>query len=167
LIGSALSVSGLFVPSIARGLARRHSPGFNLVIVSALTFLGLLGVTFFIPYAGLIPMFLLYIVMLLVGFFISYYLNQVTESSRRATVLSFKGLSLNLAYGVIGVLYSLLLMILRDQAASSSAAQSGPVLENMIFIRSLSWFPWYFVLMTIVIFLFARRQMRLPANPNN
>ncbi len=32
-------------------------------------------------------------------FFLSHYLNELTDSAHRATVLSFKGLSMNLAYG--------------------------------------------------------------------
>ena len=116
--------------------------------------------TYFIPYAGLIPMILLSIVMFLIGFFISYYLNQVTESGQRATVLSFKGLSFNLAYGFIGILYSLLLMTLRDQASLTSAHQNSPIVENMIFTRSLAWFPWYFAIMVVAMCLFACRQMR-------
>lgn len=155
LIGSGLSVLGLFVPGVARRMARRYPPVSNFLIVAALTFSGLLGMTFFIPYAGLIPMVLLAVVMFLIGFFISYYLNQVTESSQRATVLSFKGLSLNLAYGIIGILYSLLLMTLRDQASLASSHQNSPVVENVIFSKSLAWFPWYFAIIAVVIYLFA------------
>ena len=160
LIGSGLSVLGLFVPGVARRMARRYPPVSNFWIVSSLTFLGLLGITFFIPYAGLIPMVLIFVVMLLVGFFISYYLNQVTESSQRATVLSFKGLSFNLAYGFIGILYSLLLMTLRDQVSLTSTLQNSPVVENMIFARSLAWFPWYFAIITLIMYLFACWQLR-------
>ncbi|MDF1591225.1 MAG: hypothetical protein P1P89_06895 [Desulfobacterales bacterium] len=120
----------------------------------------LLGMTFFIPYAGLIPLILLAVVMYLMGFFISYYLNQVTESRQRATVLSFKGLSLNLAYGIIGILYSLLLVMLRDQAAPASAHQKGSVVENLIFTKSLAWFPWYFAIITVIMFLFACWRLR-------
>jgi hypothetical protein len=160
LIGSGLSVLGLFVPGIARRMARRYPPVSNFLIVAALTFSGLLGMTFFIPYAGLIPMVLLAVVMFLIGFFISYYLNQVTESSQRATVLSFKGLSLNLAYGIIGILYSLLLMTLRDQASMASSHQNSPVVENVIFSKSLAWFPWYFAIIAVVVYLFAAWRLK-------
>jgi len=160
LIGSGLSVLGLFVPGVARRMARRYPPVFNFRIVAGLTFLGLLGMTFFVPYAGLIPMILLAVAMFLIGFFISYYLNQVTESDQRATVLSFKGLSLNLAYGCIGMLYSLLLMTLRNQTPAATALQKGLVDENMIFTASLAWFPWYFAVMTLAVLFFARWQMR-------
>jgi len=165
LIGSGLSVLGLFVPGIARKMARRYPPATNFWIISGLTFSGLLGTTFFIPYAGIIPMILLFAVMLLVGFFISYYLNQVTESSRRATVLSFKGMSLNLAYGCIGLLYTILLMTLRGQASAATALQNHPVAEDMIFIRSLAWFPWYFAISAAAIYLYG--YWRLRAGPDS
>ena len=51
-------------------------------------------------------MLLLFVAMFLLGFFVSHYLNQVTSSEQRATVLSFKGLSFNLAYAGIGLLYT-------------------------------------------------------------
>ena len=79
-------------------------------------------------------------------FVVSQYLNRVTPSDRRATVLSFRGLSFNLAYGLIGILYSLLLAGLR----SNFANLADTPLENAVFIDAMAWFPWYF-LATIVL----------------
>ncbi len=75
--------------------------------------------TFFWPIIGLLPVALLSAVMYMGRFFQSHYLNRITASHQRATVLSFKGLSFNLAYGLIGVLYSVLLLFLRPQIAAS------------------------------------------------
>jgi MFS family permease len=157
LIGSGVAVMGLFIPRLARKLAENRTPLFNLNLLAGLTFAGLVGLTFFVPYFGLVPMLILFCVMLMVNFFVSHYLNRITDSSQRATVLSFKGLSFNLAYGLIGILYSLLLTYLRSGSAPGADPTS---VESTIFIRSVTWFPWYFLLMLFAFYLFARWQLK-------
>lgn len=160
LIGSGLAVLGIFVPRLARRLVESCSPAFNLSVMAVITLLGLGGMTFFIPIFGLFPVVLLFSVMFLLSFFLSHYLNRVTESGQRATVLSFKGLSLNLAYGLLGVLYSLLLALLRWRIESSPSDFVEQDVENTVFIQSIAWFPWYFLLAFAGLVVFARWQLR-------
>jgi MFS family permease len=160
LIGSGLAVLGLVMPRLARRLVQKHSPGFNLGIMSCLTLIGLIGMTFFWPIIGLIPVIVLAAVMYLQNFFQSHYLNRVTSSHQRATVLSFKGLSFNLAYGLIGVLYSLLLAHLRWQVSAAQPQIAEAKLENLIFIKSIAWFPGYFLLTMLALLLFARWRLK-------
>jgi MFS family permease len=160
LIGSALAVLGLIMPRLARSLVQKHSPTFNLGIMAGFTFIGLIGMTFFWPIFGLLPMIVLTAVMYLQNFFQSDYLNRITSSHQRATVLSFKGLSFNLAYGVIGVLYSLLLAQLRFQAAGAQPGLVGAQLENLVFIKSIAWFPWYFLITMLAVLVFARWRLK-------
>jgi hypothetical protein len=160
LIGSGMAVLGIFIPRIARKLAERHSPAANLGVMFVLTLLGLLVMTLFLPVIGLFPIVLLFCTMYLLRFFSSYYLNRVTNSSQRATVLSFKGLLLNLAYGMIGLLYSLLLAILRSRASGNQLNLDAQNLENSLFIKSISFFPWYFLLTFIALCVFARWKLR-------
>ena len=160
LIGSALAVLGLIMPRLARSLVQKHSPGFNLGIMAGFTFIGLIGMTFFWPVIGLLPMIVLTAVMYLQNFFQSDYLNRITSSHQRATVLSFKGLSFNLAYGVIGVLYSLLLAQLRFQVAAVQPGLVGAQLENLVFIKSIAWFPWYFLVTMLAVLVFARWRLK-------
>jgi hypothetical protein len=155
LIGSALAVLGLIMPRLARSLVQKHSPGFNLGIMAGFTFIGLIGMTFFWPIIGLLPMIVLTAVMYLQNFFQSDYLNRITSSHQRATVLSFKGLSFNLAYGVIGVLYSLLLARLRFQVGTAQPDLVGAQLENLVFIKSIAWFPGYFLVTMLAVLVFA------------
>ncbi len=157
LIGSGVAVMGLFIPRLARRLAEKRSPLFNLNLLAGLTFLGLVGLTFVIPYYGLAPMLILFSVMLMVNFFVSHYLNRITDSKQRATVLSFKGLSFNLAYGAIGILYSLLLNRLRSQ---SGGAADGMSVEDAVFVESLNYFPWYFLLTLLAFYVFARWKIK-------
>jgi len=116
--------------------------------------------TFFRPIIGLLPMIVLTAVMYLQNFFQSDYLNRITSSHQRATVLSFKGLSFNLAYGVIGVLFSLLLARLRFQVGAAQPDLVGPQLENLVFIKSIAWFPGYFLVTMLAVLVFARWRLK-------
>ena len=116
--------------------------------------------TLFIPILGLLPLALLTVVMYMSRFFESHYLNRITASHQRATVLSFKGLSFNLAYGLIGVLYSVLLAFLRPRVAATIPGQSSLELENAVFVGSMGWFPWYFAVTMVILLLVARWQLR-------
>ena len=160
LIGSGLAVLGLVIPRLAYHMVNRHTPAYNLAIMAVFSMLGLIGLTFFIPVFGLVPVALISAVMYLGRFYQSHYLNRITASHQRATVLSFKGLSFNLAYGLIGVLYSLLLSFLRPQVAAATPGLSATSLENAVFIHSMGWFPWYFLLPLAVLLVVARRRLR-------
>jgi hypothetical protein len=155
LISSGMSVLGLFVPLLALGMVRKRSPVFNLWVMIGLTLVGLTGIRYVWPLIGILPVVLIRIVMYLLNFFQSHYLNRITSSDQRATVLSFKGLSFNLAYGMIGLLYALLLSLLRDQATRMQPSLTGTELENIVFVQSLAWFPWYFILTMIPMLVLA------------
>ncbi len=151
LLGSLLALSGLFIPGLARRLAERHSPGYNLLLTAGLILCGLLGMSFAWPWFGILPGLLLFSNLYLIGFFLSHYLNQATSSAQRATVLSFKGLFLNLGYGGIGLLYALLLALLRRQAVQAELQLSEEALKNQLFIQSLPWFLGYFCLLLLTL----------------
>jgi MFS family permease len=160
LIGSGLAVLGLIIPRLAYKMVNRHTPTYNLGVMTAVSMLGLIGMTFFFPFIGMIPVALLAVVMYMGRFFQSHYLNRITASHQRATVLSFKGLSFNLAYGVIGVLYALLLATLRPQMAVSQPDLGRTALENLVFIKSIGWFPWYFLVTLAMLLVIARWQLK-------
>ena len=160
LIGSGLAILGLVMPRLARRMVRKNSAAFNLGIMGSLTLAGLVGITFFWPIIGLLPLIVLVAVMYLENFFQSHYLNRITESHQRATVLSFKGLSFNLAYGLIGVLYSLLLAYLNRRVTAVQPDISGIQLENLVFVKSIAWFPGYFLLTMLVVLIFARWRLK-------
>ena len=143
------------MPRLARKLVQKQPPVFNLGVMAGITLIGLIGMTFFWPIFGLLPVILLVSVIYLQNFFQSHYLNRITSSHQRATVLSFKGLSFNLAYGVIGILYSLLLARLRLQAGAAQPDIVGAQLENLVFIKSIAWFPGYFMVTMMAVLVFA------------
>ena len=160
LIGSALAVLGLFIPRVARHLAEKSRPGKNLFILAGATFIGLTGLTFFIPYYGVIPVALLSSLMYFVGFLTSHYINKIADSKTRATVLSFKGLSFNIAYGAVGIFYSILYARLK----SGYSDVSTEVAENKAFMDSITWFPGYFVLLFalyLIYILFIKEKIKI------
>jgi MFS family permease len=143
VIGSAIALLGLTVPKIAEYMIDRNSPVGNMLWVSGICLAGLFGLTGFFPYWGLLPMALIFVAMMFVSIFSSHYLNRITESHQRATVLSFKGMAFNLAYGLLGFLFALLISHLRAAGTASHPAWSSSAIENLAFENAIGWFPWY------------------------
>lgn len=143
LIGSAVAVLGLFVPRIARIMTERFSPGRNALVLSVFLLVVLMLLTLFIPYLGLLPMMAVFIGMMLTSFFTSHYLNTITESHQRATVLSFKGLAFNAAYGCIGLGFSVLIQHFRTGQTALHPEWSALLVEDQAFQAAIRCFPWY------------------------
>jgi hypothetical protein len=84
----------------------------------------------------------------------SRYLNEHAPSDQRATVLSFRGLTTNLAYGGVSLLYSALIAWIKVD--ENMVDQAGNNLEEMAFLNSLQWFPGYFIFSVLLVVLFFR-----------
>ena len=154
LIGSGFAVLGFFLPPVARRLAERRTMRVNFSIVAAFVLAGFTGISFAWPRWGLIFVLPLGVAMSLTGFFVSHYLNAaVTDSRQRATVLSFRGLAFNLAYGGIGLLF-----------AGLTHALSGRGNADAVFAASLAWMPGYF-LATVALLAVAWARLRIPSAP--
>lgn len=162
LIGSVVALMGFFIPKIARRLTERRSPLFNMAVMAVLAFAGLIGMSGFFPYFGLLPALVLFSNMFFLNFFLSHYLNRAVDSAQRATVLSFKGLALNLGYGGIGILYSILLAYLRSQQQGLHPELTGEGLKNSVFMASMAWFPWYLGIGLAIVLVFGRMQKKNP-----
>jgi len=160
IIGSLLAGLGLVIPRIATKMTDRFSPRMNLLSIAATTIIGLVGMSFFKPIIGLVPALILFSGMYMTGFFVSHYLNQITPSSHRATVLSFKGLSFNLFYGLLGLLYSVLLARLKPRTSALNPDIDAQQLEGLVFIQSFQWFPWAFIIGLIVFLIFGAYRLR-------
>jgi MFS family permease len=143
LIGSGIALIGLVIPRIAREMAARLQPLTNVLWITGLALASIWGLTLFLPFFGMLPMVLVFVTMMLTSFFTSTYLNTITDSHHRATVLSFKGLAFNAAYGLIGILYALLISRLRHNVVAEHLHWSNVLVEDEAFRRSLTWFPWY------------------------
>lgn len=143
IIASAMAFMGLLTPKIAEIMVEKFSPMVNACWVALITLAGLFWLTGFYPYWGLLPMALIFIGLTLVSFFSSHYLNEITESHQRATVLSFKGLAYNLAYGIIGILFAQLIIFQRKVGHDEFEHGTEQVIETFAFKAAIGWFPWY------------------------
>ena len=158
MIGFEESIFGLFMAGFAilgfitTGLMERMvnkgSPARNFQIVSGMVLFGLaFGLALGLPMGwGVLMIIPLHLSMRFLQFFLSHYLNRVTDSSHRATVLSFKGLSMNLGYGLMVGLFAIQSWFIEskhppagDDEASLQAAQTSA------FAEALTWWPWAFL----------------------
>lgn len=156
LISAALSMLGLLVPKLAEKMVQHQSPQQNMLWLAAISLTGLFGLTGFFPYIGLLPMALVFMAIMLTSFFTSHYLNRITSSAQRATVLSFKGLAFNLAYGLIGFLFAALIHDLRRTTHLQQPDLPPAELAASAFMEAVGWFPWYSLGLLVVVLLIFR-----------
>jgi len=159
-IGSAIALLGLLTPKIAEYMVEKNSPTTNMYWVSGISLVGLFGLTGFFPYWGLLPMALIFISMTLVSFFTSHYLNLITKSHQRATVLSFKGLAFNLAYGLIGFFFAILITQQRTTGIAHHPDWSQSAIEDLAFRGAIGWFPWYTIICLTLTILYCLFRLR-------
>lgn len=148
-VGAALAMLGVFMPKLGASLAKNKSKGFNYILIAILVTVGLYLMGRFIPYWSALPMILVYSGIFLNGFLVSHYLNEVTDSKLRATVLSFKGLAFNLAYGLFGYAYATTIAALRNNPSNPLA--NGEQLESQLFQTVFGYFSPYFLLATFLV----------------
>jgi len=74
-------------------------------------------------------------------FFLSFYLNREVDPRRRATVLSFRGLAMNLGYGSLSLFYGWTISSLKADGTTGDEA----------FAQALWFFsPWFLVTMVVL-----------------
>ena len=135
LMSAASALLGLAVAGPLRRLALGASARANGLVLAAVTLVGLVGIAAFVPLGGVAFMILLSTVLRMVVFLQSHYLNQLVDSGRRATVLSFRGLAVNVGYG-LGCL----------GFAAATAASARFVGSENCFRAVVGLLPWGFLL---------------------
>lgn len=147
VIGATSAALGLIVPGIAKRLvAQKGKMVRNCLIVSALLLTGLLIVSQAFVFYGVFVVIIFSTGFGLLNFFTSHYLNSRVDSRHRATVLSFRGLALNLGFGTLSLLYAGLIKGLKQEVGSDTGA----------FRESLYWLPGTFLLLLIPLILYWR-----------
>lgn len=152
-IGAGMSLVGMVNAILSRYLVTNHSPLFNFLTLATLLMAGLIGLGFAIPYYGVIFAVGAFAMMGMVQFQSSYYINKEVDSVHRATVLSFKGLALNLGLGFASLLYTAYVALLRTQ---QEGVLSEEALRETIFMDALRGFPFYFFALFIIVLLLGR-----------
>jgi hypothetical protein len=165
LIGATMSLVGIFIPKMARHMAERYSPLQVALFIGIKALLTLWGLSLFIPYFGVVPMMMVYSGMVMTSFFTSHYLNRITDSSHRATVLSFKGLAFNVAYGMIGVLFASWVRTLDSKLTVTHPDWTPAMVASASFREALAGFNWYGPLIFIAVALFSTWKLRGSRQP--
>lgn len=148
-IGAALGLLGYVVPTIAAKMNKRFGTLTNLGIIACVALVGLLGIVPAQSRWGIAPAMLLMTTLGFLGFTMSRALNRETDSARRATVLSVKGLAFNLAYGSFSLGFSLLL-------ASFPPEPAGEALRGALF-----WQVPFFAISVFGLLAWGKRKMRI------
>jgi hypothetical protein len=154
LIWAGFGALGFVVSPVARPMVQRGSPAGNLVWLAVVTLTALAGLALRWRWWGVIFSFPLGASMVAIGFILSYYLNALVESKRRARVLSFKGVAFNLGYGLVSLLFAFLLRALRNGGSAEET-----------FGRTLVWLPVGLTLVLVVLALFFRRYAAVLRQP--
>lgn len=152
-IGAGMSLVGMVNAIFSRYLVTNHSPLFNFLTLSFILMAGLIGLGFAIPYYGVIFAVGAFAMMGMVQFQSSYYINKEVDSVHRATVLSFKGLALNLGLGFASLLYTGYVAMLRTQQEGVVPEEA---LRDGIFLDALRGFPIYFLALFLIVLLLGR-----------
>ena len=152
-VGAALALLGIINARISRYLVSHRSPFFNFLFLSTVLLIGLSGITLLIPWWGVLFAIGAFAMMSMVQYQSSYYINRAVDSRHRATVLSFRGLALNLGLGLASLLYTFVVAGLRLAADSSLSAEQ---IEEQVFGQSLIVFPFYYLLLFIALIIAAR-----------
>jgi MFS family permease len=149
VLGAAMGVIGLLFSPWIRRMVTTRSIGASFAIMTAVIFVGLVGVAFHPPYWGLVFGYLLWGAMTMIGFSVSTYLNQLVDSHHRATVLSFKGVTINLAYAGISLLFAWILNLVPGADAQQ---QLG---------HAFGFLPFWFLLTCVILFFAFRKNLAL------
>ena len=144
VIGSATALLGLLLASSMKWATLRLGGVVNFVGLGALLWLGLWGVAAARPgWWGVLGVVPLFVGMRFLHFFLSHYMNAIVPSEQRATALSFRGLSMNLAYGGMTLLFGWHTAWLAQEMNLSTQ-------DMAVFAQSLQWWPWFFMVMLIL-----------------
>jgi MFS family permease len=138
VIGTVSSVLGLMTASLMERSTERWSLARNFTCLAVVIFASLQSAAYPQPgWAGVALIMPLMLGMRFLQFFLSHYLNAVVDSTRRATALSFRGLTMNLAYGGMTLLFGWHTHWLSDRLHL-------PTEDPRVFAASLTWWPWWF-----------------------
>jgi hypothetical protein len=143
-IAAGSAAVGLLTATPLRRLALRSSPRRNAAILAVATFAGLCGVAAFVPWWGIVFVMVLSTALRMVVFLQSHYLNQLVSSDRRATVLSFRGLAVNVAYGLMSLGFAAAVAAVEHATAGDGGAAGSRAGATDAFRVVVGWLPWSF-----------------------
>ncbi|RBP45784.1 putative MFS family arabinose efflux permease [Roseimicrobium gellanilyticum] len=148
------SLAAFFTTHWMEWLVRHRSSKFNFALVIAMVAWGLVVLANPLPgWWGILAIAPLLLSMRFFQFFLSHYLNEVTSSERRATVLSFRGMTMNLAYGAVTLLFGWQTAFLSGRLGVGSE-------DSRVFAAALKWWPCWFAGTMVAYVLFRAWRLR-------
>ncbi len=142
MVNAASAAVGLVIASPLRRLVMHASPRRSFLILATVTFVGLAGTAAFIPWWGVGFFVMLTMALRMLIFVQSHYLNQLTDSDKRATVLSFRGLAINVSYGLMSLGFAA--AVAGADLAGLGGEAAGPTETMPAFRWVVGLLPWYF-----------------------
>lgn len=157
IIGSGLAFCASLMPTLGKYCFKKFpvKTNFSICYLNLIIAYSLIALS--IPYFGIIPVILLYCTYQCIVYFNGCYIHDACEESYRATVLSVQSMLSFSKYGIISILYSLLVAALSNETVQTSL--------NVVFEKSLVAFPLYFAISTLCAFLiyqFFNRKKTIP-----
>lgn len=138
VIGTGVSLLGLVTAGFMEKSTKAMNGRQNFAWLAVAVFAGLMAAAHPQPgWTEIVLVVPLFLSMRFLQFFLSHYLNEIVGSEQRATALSFRGLTINLAYGLTTLLFGW---------------QTGWVGRNLglnaddprVFAQALKLWPWWF-----------------------
>ena len=160
LIGTLGNLVAIAIAPLITWLIANRSANFNYRLAALFVLGGLIGLAYQIPIWGFLVLLPLGFGMRHIHAATSHYLNRVTDSAHRATVLSFRGLAMMLFYGLVNV--GAILQITAMKSNDARPEVWKPEFEDEI-IRQTSpyWWMW-FVAVLVFLTLFRWIKFRKP-----
>lgn len=158
-LGSFYALLGFSAATLAKRMATNLTPVRAFSLLAALIFSGLIGLCLATPIWGVWVVIPFGLSMPMMSYFVSNYLNQWTDSSLRATVLSFRGMALNIGYALAGIGFASVVSNIRTSETLAS--------EDAIFGKALPSLPIAFALGCIALALIAWRSKGKISGPSD
>lgn len=138
VIGTVVSLLGLVTAGLMEKSAKVMTARQNFTWLGLVVFGGLLAAAHPQPgWTGIALVMPLFLSMRFLQFFLSHYLNEIVDSEQRATALSFRGLTINLAYGTLTLLFGWQTSWVGGHLHLSAD-------DPRVFAAALGQWPWWF-----------------------
>jgi len=135
MIGASFAIVGIFTPLVLKPMVRKFDFFQNFAIISTAALIGLFGIALIPNYAGVLAAMLIMLTLKMGGFVTSKFLNQLSTSEMRATILSVKGLLFNLGYAVFSIVFAQTLNYQKNNYGDNEQA------SDLAFADLLLWTP--------------------------
>jgi MFS family permease len=136
-IGAGAALLGFATAGLLEKFARTLSPSAAYRGLALMIFVGLLGLGHPVRWWGLWAAVPFWFAMRALHYFLTQHLNGIIGSAERATALSFRGLTMNLAYGTIMQLFGWQTVWLTGRLGPDAT-------DNTVFVAAARWWPWAF-----------------------